>query len=170
MHAFMAVVFTGPGRSNALRANAQANPPLRQLADTTGDHRGKGRAIVRAQCLGQAVRSKHPLEPGLDDSCGHAVQSPALQDEAAVIVSEGQGVAALAAPESEVALEVGAPTLCRSAAGDQGARVRRDAAALAPWPHQAVSLEDVGSRAVGWPRLSGLQCAESIHDLLGSKA
>ena len=120
----------GRGWSNALRANAQAHPPRRELAEAPGGQRGKGCAVVGAQGLGQAILPKHPLEPGLDGSRGHAAQGAALQDKAAVIVGNGQGVAALAAGEPEVALEVGAPALCRGAAGDQGVRVRRHAAAL----------------------------------------
>ena len=87
MHAFMATVFTGLGRADALGANAQANPPLRQLAQAAGSHRGKGRAVVGAQRLRQAVFPKHPLKPRLDGIGGGVAQGPALQDEAAMWLS-----------------------------------------------------------------------------------
>ena len=170
MHAFMATVFTGLSRANALGANAQANPPLRQLAQAACSHRGKGRAVVGAQRLRQAVFPKHPLKPGLDGIGGGAAQGAALQDEAAVVVGDGQRVAALPVTQSHVALEVGAPALCRSVAVDQGPRIRGDAAALASWPHQTLSLQDFSGRAVGRPDLVRFQGTESIHHLLGSKA
>ena len=129
----------------------------------------KGAPLSVRRVFGQAVRSKHPLEPGLDGIGGHAAQSAALQDEAAVVVGKGQGVAALAAGEPEVALEVGAPALRRGAAGDQGMRVRGDAAAFASLPYQAVSLEDVGSGAVGRPGIVGLQARSRSMTFLGPK-
>ena len=48
--------------------------------------------------------------------------------------------------------------------------VRGDAAAPAPWLDQAVSLEDVGGGAVGWPGMVGFERPQQVHDLLGSEA
>ena len=53
------------------------------------------------------VFPKHPLKPRLDGIGGGVAQGPALQDEAAVVVGEGQRVAALPVGQGYVALEVG---------------------------------------------------------------
>ena len=83
------------------------------------------------------------------------------------VVGEGQRVAALPIGQGHVALEVGAPALGRSAAVDQGPRIRGNAESLL---HQMVSLEDLAGRAVGRPDLVRFQDTKSIHHLLRSKA
>ena len=127
---------------------------------------GKGRAVVGAQRLRQAVFPKHPLKPRL---AGGGVAQARHCRMAAVVVGEGQRVAALPVGQGYVALEVGAPALCRSVAVDQGPRIRGNAPTLASFPHQMVSLEDLPGRAISRPDLSG-QGTKPMETFLRSKA
>ena len=101
------------------------------------------------------------------DGIGGGVAQGRHQDEAAVVVGEGQRVAALPVGQGYVALEVGAPALCRSVAVDQGPRIRGNAPTLASFPHQMVSLEDLPGRAQ--PARSGSR-ARSRSITFASKA
>src|ERR1700677_2568305 len=72
MHALMAPVLFRMSGLNAFRANAQLHPPQRQPRHTVDGARRKGRSVVAANGLGQAIfaegRSKnrlHPLRVGL---------------------------------------------------------------------------------------------------------
>src|ERR1700746_2147024 len=55
VHAFMAPILAGLARLNPFRADAQLNPPLRQLTDPTDGQRSKGRTVVSADGLWQSI-------------------------------------------------------------------------------------------------------------------
>ena len=93
VHALVPTVLTGAGGASSLGTNAQADPPLGQVADAAYGQGGKRRPVVRTQGLRQAVLPKHPLKPRFHRLRGGTAQPPTLQHIAAVVVGEGQGVA-----------------------------------------------------------------------------
>ena len=60
VHPFMTSVLAGLSRLDPLGADAELDPPLRQLTDTTDGQRSKGRSVVSANRLGQAIFAKRP--------------------------------------------------------------------------------------------------------------
>ena len=79
VHAFMAPILAGLARLNPFRADAQLNPPLRQLTDPTDGQRSKGRTVVSADGLRQSILTKRPLKPGPDRGITRVFQSPTQQ-------------------------------------------------------------------------------------------
>ena len=55
VHALVPTVLTGAGGASSLGTNAQADPPLGQVADAAYGQGGKRRPVVRTQGLRQAV-------------------------------------------------------------------------------------------------------------------
>src|SRR5688572_19156032 len=65
MHALMTSVLGRPAWLDSLWFDAQLDPPLRQLADTTQNQRGERGSVVGADHLRQPKLPKDPLKPGL---------------------------------------------------------------------------------------------------------
>src|SRR5437667_3008625 len=90
VHAFMAPILAGLTRLNPFRADAQLNPPLRQLTDPTDSQRGKGCTVVSADGLRQSILPKRPLQPGPDRGITRMFQSAAQQQITGEVVRECQ--------------------------------------------------------------------------------
>lgn len=104
VHAFMAPILAGLARLNPFRADAQLNPPLRQLTDPTDGQRGKGCTVVSADGLRQSILTKRPLKPGLDRGITGVFQSSAQQQITREVVGECQRIAAAVVAQSKVPL------------------------------------------------------------------
>src|SRR5918995_6756269 len=111
VHSFMASILAGLARLNSFRADAQLNPPLRQLTNPTDGERGKGRTVVSADRSRQSILTKGPLKPGPDRGITRMFQSPAQQKVAREVVGQSQRIAAAVVGQSKVSFEIRAPDL-----------------------------------------------------------
>lgn len=113
VHTLVAPVLLRFSGLDELGQDAQAHPPRRQARQPCEADRCKGWAVVGADSLRQPKlpedTSEHRL--GILHRCGG--QSLTAEQEAAVSVGDGQGIAVDPVAGAEVPLEVGAPDLVR---------------------------------------------------------
>src|SRR6478736_1288774 len=144
VHALVAAVLLRLARLDPLELDAELDPMNREPGQTPGTGRaGKGDAIVAADGPRQAQLAKRPLYQG-PHPFGRRWHDPALDEEAAVGIGEGQRIATLAIPGPKPALEVDAPAIIgladRQKRPGQRYRPALPAARLAqPLPPQQVS-------------------------------
>jgi hypothetical protein len=166
MQARVAAVLLRCARCDALRQEAQADPPGGQLGQPGEGVGGKGHAVVGAEALRPAECFAHAHEDrlGLPHTGGGEGFAP--KQEATVAIGDGQRRSGAAVPGLEVPCEVGTPHLVGgSHVAGRLARMPNDAA-LAPLGHQIVAAEDVTDRRAGWPGPAGIAWAEDRHSLL----
>lgn len=147
-----AVVLRLAGR-NSLEPNAQPHPPHRQRRQPAKACRREGRAVVRANGVGQPVFFEEAHEDGLRAFCLRRRQRSAAQNEATEAICGRQRVAPRMV-DDEVALEVHRPAVvgsCRllQTRRRRGGRPAPSSALL----HQAFALEQLTHR---WYRSSHL--------------
>src|SRR5438552_8607253 len=173
VEALVATVLTGSAGVDALRGDAQLDPPHRQLRQPTGANAGERRAIVGAQVQRQAVLTKRCVEdwphiPRLDP----VVQRLTAQQETAVRIGDGQRITPHAITGAEPALEVGTPRVvgCADAAERLRPRWHMPAWSTA-FDHQPGTRQDRPARAGHWPlRLDQLRLVLERPEFLGSPA
>ena len=155
MHPFMTSVLAGLSRFDPLGADAQLNPPLRQFTDTADGQRSKGRSVVRANRLGQAILAKCPLQPGSDRLVAGMLQSPAQKQIARKVVAQRQRITAPMVAQSEISLEVCTPDLISSWAIAERFTIGRDMVMPNPAFDQSDPLENLTRCGIGGPDQSG---------------
>jgi len=110
VHALMPAVLLRFAGLDEFGCDAEADPPGGEGADASeGDRGGEGLSVVGADAFRHAVGSKEAAET-LDAEGGvWGGECPAVEEEATEGVLDGEGVAELAVPGLEVALEVDGP-------------------------------------------------------------
>jgi hypothetical protein len=112
MHAFMAAILLWMARLDALDANAQAQPPDRELAQIKQSVSGsEGHAVIAADVGGQAALFKKPLKHGESVVFSSGRKSLTGEKKSAGVIGDGQRIAILVIAEQELALVIGAPQL-----------------------------------------------------------
>src|SRR6185437_3071137 len=105
MHPLMAAVLLGVAGDDALNANAQAQPPHRQLREAKKRVRaGKGRPVVGADGLGEAKFLENAFEDAEGIHRSGAGESLAADQVSAGEVRDSQRIAVAAIAEHELAL------------------------------------------------------------------
>ena len=142
MHSLMTSILAGFTRLNPFRANAESNPPFRQLADSPESQRGERRTIVSTYGLRQAIRAKRPLKPWANRGITGVFQSPTDQQIAREVVGQCQWVAPPMVTQNKVPFEICTPDLIGSLAVAKWLAVGADMASLDSGLNQADSLKD----------------------------
>src|SRR5262249_13805996 len=112
VHAFVTAVLLGMARLDAFDADAQAEPPDRQLAQVEqGVCGSEGHAIIAADVGGQAAFFKKPLKHS--ESVIFPCRRKRLtgEEKAASVVGDGERITVLAIAQQELAFVIGAPEL-----------------------------------------------------------
>ena len=167
VHTFVAAVLLGFSGFNELGGDAELDPPGTELGEPSEGHGSEGNAVVGADPFREAVGSENPLEHTHCGIEGGSQEPLALEEEAAVAVLDGEGVAVGAIGGLEVALEVSSPDpvgLCEP--GQRPTRVRRSTASPGR-RNEPVALQDIMGRALGWERPGGMLTSEVGEELLG---
>src|SRR5215218_9040978 len=170
VHAFMAAVLPRLAWSDALRTNTESDPPLGQGADATDSKRGKRRAVIRADAIGQAVFPKRPFHPRLHRLSRRMREPLACKQITREVVAQRKRIATMPVAQREIAFEVDAPELITVLTGRKRRAVRMNPAAHSPRPDQACAFEYLTGGAVGRPSAAWILIAQTIEYLLGSKA
>src|SRR5713226_3376247 len=117
MHAFMAAVLLRMARLDALDANAQPEPPDRELAQVEqGVGGSEWNAIIAANVGRQAALLKKPFKHGKSVVFFGARKSLTGEEIPAGMIGDGQRVAVLMIAQQELALVIGAPQFIGSLA------------------------------------------------------
>src|SRR5690349_18941187 len=100
MHAFVTAVLLGMARLDALNADAQPEPPDRQLAQIKqGVRRSEWNAVVAANVRRQAAFFKKPFKHGKSEVFPGRRKSLAAQQVAAGVIGDGQRITVLTVAE-----------------------------------------------------------------------
>ncbi len=143
VHALVRAVLLRARGVDALLRDAELQPPGVELAQTVDTGRREGSAVVGADGIGQTELTEQALEGWPCPFRPHRVQTPALEQEAAVVVDDRQRVAVHAVARPELPLEVRCPYLV-GGRGRERHRARVFPARTTPLrPHQAVALQNV---------------------------
>ena len=175
MHALVPPVLLGLARLDPLQRDAGLDPAERQARQPARAGSGERRPVVRTDGQRQAVALEELLDqrtdrvgPGRDDDAG--------QQETAVGVADGQGVAAFAVAGAEPALEVDAPDIVGRADGAERPAGRGRATAPAARAHQPFRLQQIAHRAGRRPHHVGARasapraaCAAPNGDAAGAE-
>jgi hypothetical protein len=168
VHPLMPAVLLGAPRFDQLGINTEADPPDRQFGEPAQGSGGKGCTVVGTDDVGQSIllecAAKHC--PGVlvagADKCLTA------EEEAAVAVRYGEGIAILPVSCFKLTFEVGGP----EGIGRVHGRVRPTGvswtATAAAVGNKAVSLEDACDSALGRPVPVGEAVSEELEQLLGA--
>jgi len=126
---------------------------------------GKGRAVVTADRVGEAVFSKQSQEVAFDASGLHIRKAMATEQVAAEVVDDGERVAVLAVAHEELAFEIHGPDLVGSG-GVEGRRAwMLPASMMSPRTDAAVAFENIEDRAACRQCPTGKTFLESLQDL-----
>src|SRR5262245_577097 len=115
MHPFVASVLRWPARLNELGEDTQPNPPDRQPTQSSDGGCCEGSAVVGANDSRQAELLKQPREGWLGPFMARGIQTFASEQISTEAIRHRQGVAVDSIAGLELALEVGAPDVVRSA-------------------------------------------------------
>src|SRR5271154_2892445 len=152
MHALMPAILLGCAGLDALQADAELDPMHREPGQAAGTGaRREGRAVVAADGARQTE-----LAEGLIDDRPHRIDGfrhdAAVDQEAAVGIGEGQGIAARAIAGAEPALEIDAPKIVRPADRQERLGQRHPRPTPAPRPAQSFAAQQVADRRWRRPR------------------
>jgi hypothetical protein len=110
MHAFMAAILLWMAGLDALNANAQPQPPHRELAQIEQRlRRSKRNAIIAADVGGQTTLLKKPFKPSKSLILFRGGQRFAGQQITAGVIGDGQRITVLAITQQEFTFVIGAP-------------------------------------------------------------
>ena len=144
MKAFVLALSLGVTRAAMNDADAEAQEPDPERSPALQRGVPPGRAIVTEDLARHAIALEGPLKIGTDISIGLTWARPQTESVAAMIVEDGQRMAALSISQGEVALEIHLPELIGS--GSLEALPRLGMAARARFD-QAPAHEDLMGRA-----------------------
>src|SRR5690606_28411595 len=142
-------VLLRPARPDALQLDPQFQPPHAQSRQPGRTGAGKGRPVVAADRIGQAVALEGQLEAVSSAVVSGSVMPLAAQDHTRAGIGYGKWVAPFAVAKTKLALGVHAPHAARSTRDRAAAAVTMTAAAAAPGLDQARPFQDVVHRAHG---------------------
>src|SRR5262245_25288093 len=148
VQAFMAPILLWTPRMDALRNDAQLDPPQRQLGQTAQPTGPKRFAVVGANGLGQSIMAKRPLAIGAGLTIGGTPQGVATQKETARPIAQRKGVAKRPITHAKLTLEVGAPQLVGRNGLSEGRAIGRAVALASTGFDQALTFKQLG-RATG---------------------
>src|SRR5574337_495737 len=94
VHPFVASVLAGLARLDALGADAQLDPPFRQLTDAAQRQGGKRRPVIGTNRVGQTILAKGPLKPGPHRLVAGVLQASTDQQIPREIVAQRQRITA----------------------------------------------------------------------------
>src|SRR5258706_3741171 len=151
VHPFMTAVLARLSRLDPLGADAELDPPLRQLTEPAHGQRSKGGSVISANRLGQAILAKRPLKPGSDGTIAGMLQGPAHQQVTRKVVTQRERMTAPMVAQSEIALEVRTPDLIGSLAIAKRLAIRPDMGMSNSRFNQARPLKNLTRRGIGRP-------------------
>ena len=112
MHALMAAILLRMARLNALDANAEPEPPNRELAQIEqGVSGSEGNTVIAADVRRQAALLKKPLKHGKSVIFFGGREGLTGEEIPAGVIGDGQRIAVLMIAQQELALVIGAPKL-----------------------------------------------------------
>src|ERR1700724_1406330 len=112
MHALMAAILLRMARLNALDANAEPEPPNRELAQIEqGVSGSEGNTVIAADVRRQAALLKKPLKHGKCVVFFGGRKGFTGEEVPAGVIGDGQRIAVLMIAQQELALVIGAPKL-----------------------------------------------------------
>src|SRR6266849_1973006 len=111
VHPLMAAVLLGLARLDALRPDAQLDPPDPEPAKPARTERGEGGAIIGADRARQAVLAKHPLQLRAAAVIVRMRQDLRAQQVAAEGVAHGERITARVITGAEPALKIDTPKI-----------------------------------------------------------
>lgn len=109
VHPFMPPVLLRMSWFDALRHNPHLDPPRGQRRQSSSAYRGKGRAIVSADSLRQAVLPKNTLKYRTHMSIVRLGENLAAKKHTGTSVADSQRIAANSVTGANPTLEIGAP-------------------------------------------------------------
>src|SRR5438045_1002896 len=162
VHALMPAILLRLTRIDAFGQHAKLQQPHAESTQTTDGDTGKRRSIVGAHHPGQTVLAKGSRSVGSSAGVSRAIKPVATQQEAAVVVGDGQWVADPFVPERKVPFEVRTPYIVGPA--DAGKRLRGRWRVMPPLTRldQAVALEDFARGTHCGPRLLRIFASEPV--------
>ena len=131
--------------------NAQLRPPRRQRRKPAHARRSEGRAVVRADDLGQAILVKSPFKTRSRLTLARARGRREPDEITAMHVGDRQRLAANAIAEPNPTLVVRGPHVIGPRGLGQGARTRRRAAMLAARRHEPGAFQNLAAGGIRGP-------------------
>jgi hypothetical protein len=126
--------------------------------------RGKGRAVVTADRVGEAVLSKQSQESAFDASGLHIRQAMATEQVAAEVVDDGERVAVSTVAHEEFAFEIHGPDLIRSGGVEGRSSWMLPASVASPRTDAAVTFKNIEDRASCGPVQARKTLLEPLQD------
>jgi len=112
MHAFVAAILLRMAGLDTFNANAQAEPPDRELAQVKQGMSGSKRnAVIAADVSGQSTLPEKPFKHGKSIVFAGRGESFAAQKISAGMIGDRERVTVLVVAQQELALVIGAPEL-----------------------------------------------------------
>src|SRR5712692_668695 len=155
MHPLMPSIFFGVSGPDALRLDAELDPPHRQPRQPGGRGRGERRPIVGAHGARQAILAKRRLEQWAHVALVRRGDDLTSQQKPTGMITERKGGAPRPVAGPEPALEVGTPDLVWLERQAQPRRESWAARVAAPRNGQPLALQQGADRTWGGPVLSG---------------
>ena len=168
MPACMAAVLLGCARRDELGADAQADPPGREVRESTQGVGGQGHPVVGTDALGYTARVDAAGEHGLGFSHTGGGESRTAEAHAAVAIGHRPGITVQAVPGVTLAVAIGTPPLVgRSEPRGRLARMA-EAATVTCLRDQAAAAHDSADRGAPRPRPARMPWVHERPQCLGA--